>query len=70
MGIGKKGNRRGKGFQKKLLFKKNAFLDFSNQENWSGKGFPPVTLPSQRGGRVQQLFKLVCSSTHLSFLMG
>jgi hypothetical protein len=41
----KKGNRRRKGFQKKLqifFFEKSAFLDFANQENWSVQGVSPL----------------------------
>jgi hypothetical protein len=46
----KKGNHQGKGFQKKLQkIEKSTFLDISNQENWSGKGSPPVTpFPKRR----------------------
>jgi hypothetical protein len=46
MGIGqteqqkKKGNQRGKGFQKKLLFKKMHFLIFQIKKTGQERGFP------------------------------
>jgi hypothetical protein len=46
----KKRESSGEGLSKKLQkIEKSTFLDIPNQENWSGKGSPPVTpFPKRR----------------------